>query len=359
MEALPLSSHLEGLLDPRWRPRLNLTSSERDNLFRWDGGTRDHFETYVVELALPEHGVALWLRHEIRMAARARIAPRLRVVAVLYDFAGGQHRSLVRHEPLTALDFSRRRFHVRVGDCELHQAGARGRLGDGALRWDLCWEPRRVSARPLVWEPLYDADWIPSKMLIPNEAVPTWGRVEIDGRTLDVRGGLSQQQHQWGRQSPRRWMACHVDAFAARSDCRLEAFQVQDWVRGRPSPWLTSVRMTYRHRTYFFPRVTRDLERSGQAPTADGWSFSCGRGPLHFRGRIAVARERYLAVRFEDPDGSQRVVSTAAGADAVVEVLRRGGLRFHREVLLRAPHGAWLELAGDEAVPGVAELPEP
>lgn len=229
-------------------------------------------------------------------------------------------------------------------------------ISDGALRWNLRWEPRRVSARPLLWEPLYEVDWLPSKMLIPNEAVPTWGQIVVAGRVLDVRGALAQQQHQWGRRSPRRWMACHVDSFEDRPHCRLEAFQVQDWLNGQPSPWLSSVRVTYRHRTYFFPRIVSDLSNTGQDAREDGWSFSCGRGPLHFRGEVRVPRELYTAVRFEDPDGSQRVISTAAGASAVLEVLRRGGLRFHRELLVRSHRMGWYELAGEDAVPGADEL---
>ncbi len=343
-----LSSRLDHLLETRWHPRLSLTSSERDNLFRWDGSGNDHFETYVVQAQLPGEQAAIWLRHELRLGNGHRISPRLRVLAIFFDHRTGLHRSFSEEFPLTELDFSRKRFGLRMGSCELSHAGARGSLAGGALRWDLAWEPRRVSARPLVWEPLYGLDALPSKMLIPNDAVPTWGRVEIEGRQLKVEGSRAQQSHLWGRQSPRRWMATHVDAFEGRPDCRLEAYQVQDRIGGRISPWLMSVRVTYRHRTYFFPRILSDLARGHAEHRADGWSFSCGRSSLHFRGRVQLRPADLVGVRIQDPDGRELLVATAATASAQVEVLRRGGLRFHREALLSARHRAWYELASSE-----------
>lgn len=351
-----LSSRLDTLFDRRWRPRLQLSSAERDNLFRWDGQPGGHFETYMVKVQLPQEGAALWLRHELRFSKTNKIAPSLRVIALLFDHRSGETKALAEDFPLSELDFGRQRFWLKMGPCELSQSGAKGSLGGGALTWDLRWEPRRISARPLLWNALYETDAIPSKILIPNAAVPTWGQVFHDGRNMSAKGGRAQQAHLWGRQSPLRWMSTQVDAFAGRSDCGVEAYQVQDRIVGVTSPWAMSVRVTYRHHTYFFPRVMSDLEKGGAAHRLDGWDFSCGRGPLHFIGHLKVDPDSLVGVRSEDPDGRPLRIATAASASMQLEVLRRGGLKFHREVLLSAPQLAWYELVATELASSIRYL---
>ena len=344
------------LLDQKWQPKLNLTSAERDNMFRWNGQPGAHFETYMVKVQLPEEGAALWIRHELSFLPGDKIAPKLRVIAVLYDHRTAKPQAFGEDFALSDLNFGSKRFALNMGPCELSQSGAKGSLGQGALSWDLSWEPRRMSARPLLWEPLYRSDAIASKILIPNAAVPTWGTVTINGRKLLARGGRAQQSHLWGRQSPLRWMATQVDAFDDRPDCRLEAYQVQDRMAGVTTPWAMTVQITYRHRTYLFPRLMSDLRKGGAEHNLDGWGFSCGRGPLHFRGRLKLDPASLVGVRSKDPDGRPLSIATSASASMQLEVLRRGGLRFHREVLLQAPQLAWYELASNEFSPAINYL---
>ena len=111
--------------------------------------------------------------------------------------------------------------------------------------------------------------------------------------------------------------------------------------------------MTYRHRSYFFPRVLSDLRGSGAEYRPDGWRFSCGRGGLHFKGKITLRPSDLVGVGIQDPDGRRLTISTAATATAQVEVLRRGGLSFHRETMLRGRHSAWYEMASSQAPDGV------
>lgn len=351
-----LQRSFQHLFDQRWQPRLKLSSAERDNMFRWNGQPGAHFETYMVKVQLPEEGSALWLRHELRFLPGNKIAPRLRVIAVLYDHRANKQQAFAEEYSLSDLNFGRKRFSLNMGSCELSQSGAKGNLDQGSLSWDLNWEPRRMSARPLLWEPLYRSDAIASKILIPNAAVPTWGTVTIHGRKLQARGGRAQQSHLWGRQSPLRWMATQVDTFNGRPDCRLEAYQVQDRIADVTTPWAMTVQITYRHRSYLFPRIMSDLKKGGAEHNLDGWAFSCGRGPLHFRGRLSLDPASLVGVRSEDPDGRPLSIATSASASMQLEVLRRGGLSFHREVLLQARQIAWYELASNELSPAINYL---
>jgi len=353
MESSSLVERVADLLDTRWRPRLNLTTSERDNLLRWDGSDHDHFEAYPVAVQFPEDRAALWLRHEIRFARRHMIDPSIRVLGVLYDHDTRDHLVFKESFPIDALDVSRRRFNLGLGDCELTQSGARGQLGAGALRWDLTWEPRRLSTRPLLFAPLYELGAIPSKVLLPNDNVPVWGEVTARGRVIRAGEAPAQQAHLWGRRSPLRWMWARVSAFAHRPDASLEAALVQELIGDQPSPWILLIRMVYKYKPYVFVRLLGDLGRAGDRYSLDGWRFSVGRGDLHFSGKIQVKPADFVGARLEDPDGRERFLHTAAAATTRVEVSRRHGLRFKSEVELEATEQTWFEIAAPEADPRV------
>ncbi|MBN2359668.1 MAG: hypothetical protein JXR83_09445 [Deltaproteobacteria bacterium] len=348
-----IGERLRHLLDTRWRPQLRLTTSERDNLIRWDGSGRDHFEVYAVGVPFPEQQAALWLRHEVRFAHGHKIAPHLRVAAMVFDFASGEHRVFSETFALADLDVGRKRFSLGLGPVELTHARARGHLQSGALRWDLSWEPRHVTNRSLLFSSLYDSPLVPTKVLVPNDAVPMWGTVQIGDRLLEAAGVSGQQAHLWGRRHPQRYMWTRVLGFEHRPDCRFEAAQVQDWIGDRPSPWLLAMRITYQHHPHVFVRLVPNLVKARTQHYLAGWSFSSGRRHLYFRGRIDAEPAQFVGSRVEDPDGREHLLATTAGASCQLEVLRRRNMRFQREALLTATGQTWYEISGHAEDPDV------
>lgn len=348
-----IGDRLRHLLDTRWRPQLRLTTAERDNLIRWDGSGSDHFEVYAVGVHFPEQQAALWLRYELRFAHGHKIAPHLRVAAIVYDLAGNDHQVFSETFALTDLDVGRRRFWLRLGAIELTHSSSHGQLQSGALRWDLSWQPRHLTNRSLLFRSVYDSPLVPTKFLMPNDAVPVWGTVQAGDRVLEARGVVGQQAHLWGRRHPQRYMWTRVLAFDDRPDCSLEAGQVQDWIGERPSPWLTALRITYKHKSHVFVRLVPDLVRARAQHYLAGWNFSVGRRHLYFRGRIEAEPTDFVGSRVEDPDGREHLLSTAAGASCQLEVMRRRGVRFQREALLTASDRAWYEISGHAEDPDV------
>lgn len=348
-----LRHRLRHLLARKWRPELKLTTSERDNFCRWDGGVQDHFEVYPVAVQLPEAQAALWLRHEIRFASRSKITPLIRTIAVRFDHRTDDHLALVERFPLTGLMIDKRRFNLRLGSCELRQSGARGQLCGGRLAWDLSWQPRHVSTRPLLIKELYESALVPSKVLVPNDHVPVWGWVRADGHTMQAGTAPAQQAHMWGRRSPVSWTWVRVGEFEHRPDCSLEAALVQESLGPVTAPWIFLLRITYKHRSFTFVRPLGDAGVAGQLPTLTEWGFSEGRGNLHFRGVIRARVEDYVGMRIEDPDGSIRFLNAAAAATARVEILRRQPLRFRREEVLLARRRCWLEMGSPQPNPNV------
>ena len=187
-----------------------MIASEQANLSRWTG---EGFEIWFFVVLLPASGegptrresAALWVRMTRFADGPDRDARVWAVVSAAGSTAGataGSTASSVTAErdilPLAALTVeggdTDGALRLRVGEAELGHGWAHGRCG--SIRWSFTYT---ADSSPVTRLPRLPA-FVPlgTHSLHPHAGAPVGGWMEVDGRRVDLDGGLLTQMHLWG-----------------------------------------------------------------------------------------------------------------------------------------------------------------
>ncbi|PRP91534.1 Fumarylacetoacetate (FAA) hydrolase family protein [Enhygromyxa salina] len=164
--------------------------SEQGNRSKWSG---HGFEIWFFVVLMPGVERALWVRFTRFANGEQSDA---RVWAVVSEDGGvTQARDIVALDEMRA-EGGDGEFHVRVAAAELGHGFSRGSCG--RIRWDLSFE----ATDPLIERMPKLPRFVPvgTHAHQPHSEAAVTGWVELDGRRMDLDGGLFTQMHLWGHQ---------------------------------------------------------------------------------------------------------------------------------------------------------------
>jgi hypothetical protein len=188
---------------------------DRWNALQWQGEP-GHYEVYYLTLTDPATGVGFWIRYTMvaplpKTGADATCSLWFMAMDPKDPTANvGEKVSF----PTSALAAEQEPFELRIGDAWLSDRGMAGSLEREGRRftWDLAWKPR-LDAYGHVHPVLRAAKLAKTILFLPHPDVEVSGRVEIDGRTIDVAGARGGQAHLWGSKHASRWAWAHCSDF--------------------------------------------------------------------------------------------------------------------------------------------------
>lgn len=187
-----------------------MAASEQANLPQWSG---HGFEIWFFVVLVPGIERALWVRLT-RFADGEHSDARIWAVVSEAERVTAQREIL----PLDAMTCETERFLLRVGEAELGHGSSKGRCGR------IAWEFRFEASDPVIERMPKLPGFVPvgTRATHPHAEGQVQGWVELDGRRLDLDGGLFTQMHIWGHQRVEWLRWAWVPRFADDDDAVVE-----------------------------------------------------------------------------------------------------------------------------------------
>jgi hypothetical protein len=325
-----------------------LTPAEADALVRFrPGQSGGHLEELCVALDLGQ-GRGLWLRHTLTAPTISGREPVAAVWAVAFGVGEDGGHVVVRETmPAVRARFETEALYLRIGDTELRQGHATGRVAGEAGGPDIAWELRfdcdheGFQHLPAAW--MYGARWPETKTATPQIAARFSGTVRVGDATIAVSAAPGVLRHQWGQRQPERWRWLHCGAFAGAPGVALEVYSAVSRMRSATMPALTAV-----HLRLVGERITVRPPASLWAARVDcdglDVAIRARSGDRRLEARFTAPAERFVGVDCADPDGRVAHRLQTKIADGELRVYAREAGVWRETLALRADGTAALEV---------------
>lgn len=311
------------------------------------GQTRGHYESFFQRANHPTEPLAFWIRYTLFSPAGHPERAIGELWAVFFE-RGTAHVVVKEELPLAGCRFARDGLDVRVGDARLEPGVLRGEASSGGRRigWDLRY---RGGQEPLFDFPprYYDRGFPRAKALVGAPLALYSGRLEIDGRSIDVADWPGSQNHNWGSKHTDRYAWGQVAGFDDAPEAFLELATARLKVGPLWTPWLTPIVLRHAGEEHAL-NALHTLTGRGSFDYFD-WRFRArGRGIL-LEGRIRAEPDDFVCLRYRDPPGGTKLCLNSKIARCDLTVARPGA----GPVALHSQHRAAFEILTDDTRHGL------
>ena len=309
------------------------TSGATENRMRWDRKKRGFMEVWYSTINHPSSGGGLWLRYTLTSPIEG--PGYCELWGFFFDPDGKRTFAAKQRFPIDYLGGSNGRDDgalVRIGDAWLSESHMEGSvaLGERSLSWSLDFEPASRCFHHLPVQLRSRVESRVSTLCSPNLAVPFFGAVSVDGDELSFNGELGSQSHRWGARHSSTWSWAHCSSFEDAPASLFEGVAAQTSFGVIPAPTMTFLFLRYKGEEIAFNELRPALSARSryEMPT---WSFTARNQDWKIAGAARATMDRFVQVRYEDPDGSERFCANSEIADMAIEVYKRGetGWRHH------------------------------
>jgi hypothetical protein len=331
---------------------------ERWNTLQWHGGP-GHYEVYYLTLTDPATGIGFWIRYT--MVAPLDETGEEATCSLWFMAMDPRDPTANVGEkvsfPIADLEAEPEPFRLRIGDASLTDRGMQGSLDREGHRysWNLSWEPR-LDAYGHVHPALRAARLAKTILFLPHPDVEVTGRIDMNGRAIEIAGARGGQAHLWGAKHATRWAWVHCSDFNGSNGDEAFVDGVSVFVPrfGRELGPNTPVvaRVAGRDLLSISPLA---VQRNESDFGLEGWRFEARTRDRKIAGEVTTRREDLVGVTYHDPDGELAYCYNTEIADMRLELFERGtpwsGWRKTRE--LRSDGRAHFEYAQRDPIEGV------
>ena len=312
---------------------------------RWDRTTPGFMEVWYATLHHRDTGCGIWLRYTLTAPERAE--PYCELWGFVFDPDGKRTFAAKQRFPIDRLGSANGRDDgalVRIGDAWLSEAHIDGSVRDEtrSLVWSLDLEPADRCFQHLPAQLRTRIASRVSTVCSPNLAVPFYGSVLIDDEELRFDGDLGSQSHRWGARHSSTWSWAHCSSFQESPDAVFEGLAARATIGVVPAPTTTFLYLRYEGEDLSFNDLRWALRARShyELPT---WAFTARNDRWKIAGAARAAAERFVQVRYEDPDGSERFCANSEIADLALEVYERTASGWRHRGSLTSLRTAHLE----------------
>jgi len=336
-----------------------MSGNESDNLRRWDGAKRGHYEVWYLTVNHLPSQTGYWIRYTMESPIDGHGEAYAQLWFAHFDAKDpGRTFAINKKFSIDTMNATASPFSVGIGDSKLCHDGARGSLkGDGHdVSWNLEWIPGAETYRQLPKVMYGNGGRGDTTVLTPNLNVSMRGTITVDGTTHELNGAPGGQTHLWGRKHAHSWAWGHCNAFENHPDAGLETLSVRLKRRGHVLPPMTVVGLRLDGQEYRFAEFHHTLLNRGEYGTGT-YSFRA-RGRRHWLEGVYNCRpEDMVVATYEDPDGELSYCSNTEVANLTVNLYERSGFRSRWKQIaeLRAPGTGHFEVGGRQRDPEVGK----
>lgn len=327
--------------------------NEDDNLRRWDGAKRGHYEVWYVTLNHRPSRTGYWIRYTMESPLEGHGDPYAQLWFAHFDADDPSRTFAINKKfPIDAMSATGQPFSIGIDEAKLRNDGARGGFsGDGHdVAWDLSWNPAPETHHHLPKVMYGNGGRGDTTVLAPNLNVSLKGTLSVDGNTYELDGEPGGQTHLWGRKHGHSWAWGHCNAFEGQPSAALETLTVRLKKRGHVLPPMTVTSLYLNGQAYRFNEFHHTLLNRGQYGTAT-YTFRARGMRTWLEGVYSCRPEDMVVATYEDPDGELSYCSNTEVADLTVNLFERStGFRgrWRRIAELHAPKSGHFEVGGRE-----------
>jgi hypothetical protein len=300
-----------------------LSLQEKYNLVRWHESQRGFYEVFYLKWSDPSQGIAAWLRYTLLAPRSKNRDPEVSVWATFFDAKDpGKNCALKKTYSIREARIEKEIFYLSGGPSAIFDQGARGELTDGNKRftWELKFQEKSLALRYLP-HPFYSLPFPKTKFLVPRLSTRISGEFVVNDRKFLLNNVPAHQGHLWGKEHATSWLWSNGNTFIEDPNFCLDALSAQVMVGGRLSPPLTLLFFYWEGRLYRF-NSPRQWFLNRSRHELDRWHFEAGTSDLRFVGELTTSPEEMVAVRYEDPTGSERFSHHTETADLKIQILK-------------------------------------
>jgi 2-keto-4-pentenoate hydratase/2-oxohepta-3-ene-1,7-dioic acid hydratase in catechol pathway len=309
--------------------------SEQANRPRWTGRG---FEIWFFVVLVPGEERALWVRLT-RFADDEGSSARVWAVVSEHGAVTAE-REVFPIDALTT-EGSDGELQVRVGEAELGHGHSRGSCG--AIRWDFQYD----ASDPLIVRMPQLPSFIPlgTHSTHPHAEAHVRGHIELDGRRIELDGGLFTQMHIWGTERVEWLRWAWVPRFVgAGEDTELELTAVAPKADG---PNLVALWARMGEVVFDHTGLTRCARASVESPRPGVLHHVARGGGNRLVVRVWAAPETFAGWDYRKVGGGDLYIAQSNLANCEIELYRRVGLGWLPIQRLRSTCGA-LEFHGPD-----------
>lgn len=333
---------------------MTISAKETDNLLRWDGRQRGHYEVYYLKWNDAASRTAAWIRYTLTSPLPGVMDPYCELWGIFFDVDQPQNNFAVKQRfPIEQLRWDRERFRVQIADAELTQNACRGRITHPEQNLSLAWDLRFDSDTPTLYHfpaPFFYTGKFPStKVLCPHFDARFSGVLTANGRELKISQAPGQQTHLWGTKHALRWAWGHCNCFAEDPTAVWEGIDSQIRLGPWDSPHFKLFFLRFRGKEYRFNSPPQWL--SNQSAWELGrWTFAARHPELRMVGRIQSEFAEFVAVTYMDPNGDNLWCNNSKVATLQLELFDAKGKSLGR---LTSDHACAAEYVDRKTYPQV------
>jgi hypothetical protein len=327
-----------------------------DNVRRWDGVSRRHYEVWYLTASHVASQTGYWIRYTLESPVDGE--PYAQLWFAQFDARDPRRTfGINRRFPIAAMTSISDPFQIAIGaGNQLGHDRMRGAIaGDGHdARWDLRWTPSARTHRHLP-DVMYARGGLgETTVLSPNLDVALVGSITVDGRTVTFDGDPAGQTHLWGKKHAHAWAWGHCNAFDERPGAAFESLTVRLKRGNLTLPPLTVL-------TLYLDGEQLSFNQFHNTPLNRGdfgrgyYRFSAWRPTVRLEGEFSARPDDMLVAHYHDPDGAPSYCSNTEIGDLRITVFRREGTAWKESARLVAPRRGHFEVGSRERDPAVVK----
>jgi hypothetical protein len=281
-----------------------------------------HYESFYVKACRPGGGQGIWIRHTVHKRPGAE--PNASIWFVLFDREASGPRATKVTVPVAGLSAPVGSW-IRVDRSEIGPGRASGAVATDALSasWELTFAGDAEPCRYLPADWLYEARLPRTKFVAPYPDARFDGRLELDGREIELQGWPGMIGHNWGSEHAERWVWLEGTGFGEGAGTYFDAGAARVRIGRRTTPWLPSGMLVLDGVAHRLGGLGKIRSTSIEARPTECEFTLPGRDVL-VRGRVSAPQKDFVGWIYADPAGPEHNTLNCSVSDLELTVERRG-----------------------------------
>jgi hypothetical protein len=279
-----------------------------------------HYESFYIKACRPGGGQGIWIRHTVHKRPGAE--PNASIWFVLFDRDADGPRATKVTVPAAELSAPAGAW-IKVDGAEVAPGRAVGAVDTDAVKasWELTFSGDAEPCKYLPSDRLYETRLPKTKFVAPFPDARFSGRLEIDGKTIELDGWPGMIGHNWGSEHAERWVWLEGTGFADSPDTYFDAGAARIKLGPWTTPWIPSGMLMLEgeaHRLGGFGQI-----RDATIEASPGeCSFVLPGKDIVVRGRVSAAKKDFVAWVYADPKGPEHHTINCSASDLELTVER-------------------------------------
>lgn len=312
------------------------------------GQQKGHYESFFVRANHPALPQAFWIRYTIFSPEGHPEKAIGELWAIYFDGVNKKHVSVKKEVALTDCVFDDHKFFVRIGDSVLqpNEASGNAESNGNIIDWNLKF---RADTEPLFAFPenLYEGSFPKAKLLVALPLAVFEGDLNVNEQTVDVKGWVGSQNHNWGVKHTDNYAWGQVAGFDNHPGSFLEVSTARLKFGPLWTPFMTLMVLRHKGEEFRLNTILQVLSAKGSFSNF-AWKFHSQNKKVEISGEINAERSDFVGLKYYNPPGGIKHCSNTKIAFCKLKVRYMSSDGIWHEDVLETKNRAAFEILTDQ-----------